>query len=113
MLIIQNTNKYNVLEEIIWKFKVHLILEIGNGWAPAVLDTEEEHDFVRISQKIYTNSASYFIGGSTNQTNPSARFNYGDYIANNSGTNYDIWWYFMVFDDYLGSERMSGLLIIL
>ena len=58
--------------------------EIGKGWAPAVLDTQEEFDFIRIGQKTFTNSAPYWIGGSTNEPNDTT--DYTKYIANNSGT---------------------------
>ena len=62
-------------------------LEIGNGWGPAVLDTQEEHDFIREGQKTFTNSLPYWIGGFTNE--PNATINYTEYIANNSGTSYN------------------------
>ena len=38
--------------------------ELGDGWAPTVLETEVEHDFIRQSQKGLNNSEDYFIGGS-------------------------------------------------
>ena len=41
------------------------ISECGDGWGPAVLETEVEHDFIRLSQKGLTNEDDYFIGGST------------------------------------------------
>ena len=41
-----------------------LFLELGHGWAPTVLDTIEEHDFIRQSQKGLSDAGDYFIAGS-------------------------------------------------
>ena len=60
-------------------------LEIGQGWETAVLDTQEEYDFIREGQKSFIDSASYWISGSTN-LEIDTEFNYTDYIGNNSGT---------------------------
>ena len=57
--------------------------EIGEGWAPAVLDTQEEFDFIKEGQKTFKNSEPYWIGGSTNQND---KITYTEYIANNLGT---------------------------
>ena len=38
--------------------------ELGDGWAPTVLETEEEHDFIKQSQKGLSDAGNYFIGGS-------------------------------------------------
>ena len=38
--------------------------ELGDGWAPTVLDTEVEHDFIRQSQRDLGDAQNYFIGGS-------------------------------------------------
>ena len=38
--------------------------ELGDGWAPTVLSTEVEHDFIRQSQKGLSDAQDYFIGGS-------------------------------------------------
>ena len=38
--------------------------ELGDGWAPAVLDTRDEHDFINQSQKGWSDDQNYFIGGS-------------------------------------------------
>ena len=38
--------------------------ELGGGWAPAVLNTEIEHDFIRASQKGLSDAGDYFIAGS-------------------------------------------------
>ena len=43
---------------------LYCILELGVGWAPAVIDSEVEHDFIRQSQKGLTNTNDYFIDGS-------------------------------------------------
>ena len=59
-----------------------IFLEIGSGWKPAVLNTLEEYNFLRIGQKGFTNSDSFWLGGSTN-LNGSIEFS--DYINSNSG----------------------------
>ena len=40
------------------------ISELGEGWAPAVIDTQVEHDFIRQSQKCLTSKMDYFVAGS-------------------------------------------------
>ena len=40
-------------------------LELGDGWAPGILETEQEYDFVEVVQRGLTDSRSYWIGGST------------------------------------------------
>ena len=37
---------------------------LGNGWAPTVLETEIENDFIRASQKGLSDAGDYFIAGS-------------------------------------------------
>ena len=41
------------------------LTELGEGWEPAVLESQEEHDFVRQAQESLSNHQAYFIGGST------------------------------------------------
>ena len=55
--------------------------EIGYGRKPAVLNTEEEHEFIREGQRSFNNSLPYWIGGSTNLE---GTIKYSDYIGNNS-----------------------------
>ena len=59
------------------------ISEFGNEWQPAILDTEEEYDFIREGQKSFSNSVPYWIGGSTDSNDT---VEYNDYIADSSGT---------------------------
>ena len=40
------------------------LTELGVGWGPAVLESQEEHDFVRQAQKGLSDLQAYFIGGS-------------------------------------------------
>ena len=40
------------------------LTELGQGWKPAVLESQEEHDFVRQAQKSLSDLQAYFIGGS-------------------------------------------------
>ena len=67
--------------------KMLSISEMGNGWAPVVINSQEEYDFLRQGQKTLRNSVPYWINGSTNvQQQLGLEFlNYSDYIANDSG----------------------------
>ena len=38
--------------------------ELGTGWAPAVLVTQDEYDFIKYSQLVLNDVQDYFIGGS-------------------------------------------------
>ena len=61
-----------------------IFLEMGNGWGPAVINSQQEYDFIKEGQKGFFNSISYWIGGSTdNQTDDI--FNYTYYISDNTG----------------------------
>ena len=60
-------------------------LELGNGWKLAVLDSQEEYEFIRQGQRSFNNSVPYWIDGSANAT-LNEFFNYIDYIADNSGS---------------------------
>ena len=63
------------------------ILEMGIGWAPVVINSQEEYDFLRQGQKTLRNSVPYWINGSTNvqQQLGLEHLNYPDYIASDSG----------------------------
>ena len=66
---------------ISWK---HIILDLGSGWAPAVLEYEEEHSFIRKHLREMDDSQYYFIGGSTSHTSLDA-LEYSNYITTRSG----------------------------
>ena len=55
-------------------------------WYPAIMDTQEELDFVRSAQKGFLNYTSYWIGGSTN-SGPFTNIYLSDYRTTNSGNN--------------------------
>ena len=57
---------------------------MGNGWGPAVLDDQMEHDFIMQGQRGFSDARSYWIGGSTD-AEPLEYFDYSSYIAGNSG----------------------------
>ena len=59
---------------------------IGNGWKIAVLDTQEEYDFIREGQRSFSSSVPYWIGGSANAT-LNEFFNYTDYIASSANSS--------------------------
>ena len=40
------------------------ILDLGDGWDVALVETEEEHDFISSSHKFLRGDNRYFIGGS-------------------------------------------------
>ena len=41
------------------------MLELGDGWAPAVLDNEQEYEFIKVAQRGLSDRSTYWIGGST------------------------------------------------
>ena len=50
------------------------ILDLGDGWDVAVVDTEEEHDFISASNDSLRGDKMYFIGGSViSKFNPNIR----------------------------------------
>ena len=67
-------------------------LEIGDAWAPAVLNSKQELAFISKFHKII--SEEYWIGGSTNMTS-GMNIKYSQYYSNRSG-NHLANWYFMV-----------------
>ena len=48
------------------------ILGLGDGWAPAVLDTLAEYTFIRWAIRSETLETIIWVGGSTNGFNPRA-----------------------------------------
>ena len=40
------------------------ILDLGDGWDVALVETEEEHDFISASHEFLRGDSRYFIGGS-------------------------------------------------
>ena len=63
---------------------IFYILELGNGWAPVILETEEEFNFVRAADRIINNPRNYWIDGSTNNC-CIAEIEYSDYIQGDRG----------------------------
>ena len=80
---IPNDVKHNTIDTD----KMLTISEMGNGWAPVVINSQEEYDFLREGQKTLRNSVPYWINGSTNvqQQLGLEHLNYSDYIVNDSG----------------------------
>ena len=54
--------------------------DLGDGWGPAVLETEVEHDFIRQSERGLTNAQNYFIAGSA-FPNTSGSFDYSTQLT--------------------------------
>ena len=65
--------------------KCYFISEIGKGWNPAALNTEEELDFLKLGQKTLRNSDPYWIKGSTDRW-VGYTVNFTQYNANDNGT---------------------------
>ena len=61
------------------------ILELGEGWAPAVLDTQVEHDFIKTTHlaNLLQNIKSFWIGGSTSQPE-NTTISYSEYNVNDT-----------------------------
>ena len=60
--------------------------DLGDGWAPAVLENEEELNLIRKGQKKNRELGSYYIGGSTNAT-VGKTIGYSNIYPNGSGTH--------------------------
>ena len=58
-------------------------VELGSGWSPTVLNSEEELNFVLL-RELQIDSKEFHIGGSTNATR--SNFNYTEYIPDDTGT---------------------------
>ena len=87
----KNMTKHRNINTVFWLedyafLHILYLSDIGDGWKPVVLNTQEEYDFIRESQKVLSNSVPYWIGGSANYL-PNVTINYIDYIANSSGTH--------------------------
>ena len=59
---------------------IYNLLEMGEGWAPAVLNTRKEMNFIIEGQKGFSDSRNYWIGGRTRTDNRRQSFEYPDYI---------------------------------
>ena len=70
------------------RFKV-TFSDLGDGWAPAVLDSQEELDLIRQGQKRNRELWSYWIGGST-AAEIDSTIKYSNYYTNGSG-NHIVW----------------------
>ena len=58
--------------------------ELGDGWAPAVLNNQVETNFIKQTQKGLSNDRSYWIGGSTD-TESGSVIDLGRYITDSTG----------------------------
>ena len=45
------------------------ISELGEGWQPAMLESQEEHDFIRLGHQQLMDRQDFFIGGSIYEDN--------------------------------------------
>ena len=60
--------------------------ELGDGWAPALIESELELGFIRENQDGNPNFCDYWIGGHTN-TEPRRTLNFSDYNNTGSGNH--------------------------
>ena len=58
------------------------LLGLGEGWNPAILNSEEEFHFVW-SKEMQIDDEYVGVGGSTDSSEP--RFDYSEYLPNESG----------------------------
>ena len=61
--------------------------DLGEGWAPAVLNSLEELDFIIGGERDFPIIQSYWIGGSTNATKGSTLQYPDDYSTDGSGND--------------------------
>ena len=71
--------------------KVYIILfffpgRLGAGWAPAVLNSQVELDFIKEAQKGLSHDRSYWIGGSTD-SGAGSNITFSNYNTNSNGGN--------------------------
>ena len=60
---------------------------LGHGWAPAVLNSEEELAFIRRAEDRTIVIQSYYIGGSTDVEEIDRTIEYSDYLPSSPGNN--------------------------
>ena len=58
---------------------------LGDGWAPAVINSPSELSFIKEKQKFLSNNRTYWIGGSTN-IEIGEIITLFDYMTSESGT---------------------------
>ena len=81
-------NSLDFLSTSCWALKktvqclLFVTLELGDGWFPAVMENENEFNFIREAQKFVTDSKSYWIGGSSDFLGP---IKYYQYVPNEEG----------------------------
>ena len=65
----------------------YFTLELGDGWAPAILNIQEELDFILGAHRL-SELQVYWIGGSTNNSDGSTiHYVANQYLPNSSGKN--------------------------
>ena len=52
------------------EFNLIFLLEVGDGWSPALIKDEVQLDFITAAMKYVSGSWSYWIGGSTCSEQP-------------------------------------------
>ena len=67
---------YNVFNSI-YLFLFFVFLEIGLGWMPAIMNSEEERDFIKESHRLLSDVRTYWIGGSVPSSVP---LNFSTYV---------------------------------
>ena len=65
-------------------YEIFYISALGNGWAPAILNTEQEMTFIQEAQKGLNDFRNYWIGGFT-YSEPGSKIGYSRYYTISSG----------------------------
>ena len=76
------------LTVILYLLSLLHIADLGEGWAPAILNTEAEHDFIREADRDVVNDMGYWIDGSTNRAGFPHTFSYSEYFPDRSQGNF-------------------------
>ena len=64
-------------------------LDIDDGWLPAVLNSQEEYEFIEQKMKEFSVEHSCWIGGSTNIDEKNS-IHFSQYIQNSTGKKQNI-----------------------
>ena len=64
----------------------HFILELGDGWAPTILETEEEFNFLKGAMGLFVSTYDHcaYIGGSTCIPSSDEPIAFSDYESDTS-----------------------------
>ena len=64
--------------------------DLSKGWAPAILNSQQEADFLKLAQKMFSHDRSYWLGGSTS-SQPWSNISLSEYSPDDSGNDNYLW----------------------